>query len=109
MSSIRHLPLGYMVGASCVGALLPRLLGLPRAPAATPLFAGLLALQVAVFAVYAILIYPFYLSPLRHLPSPEGATPFIGHGREMRRYGPGLMARKWCVGPHPPPPARDSI
>jgi hypothetical protein len=46
--------------------------------------------------IYAVLIYPFFLSPLRNLPLVKGGLPLFGHGRDLRRYGPGLMAKKWC-------------
>lgn len=95
------MPLGYMLGTSIAASVIARLVGL-RVPS-TLIFAGLFALQTTLFTVYAVFIYPFYLSPFRHLPSPAGALPLVGHGRDLRRFGPGLMARKWCARPLPSP------
>lgn len=35
------------------------------------LFLQLYSLQLAILAIYNVLIYPFFLSPLRHLPKPK--------------------------------------
>ena len=48
-------------------------------------FTSLLVLFVLVLGItrcfYKLVVYPFYLSPLRHLPHPpKGALPLLGHG-----------------------------
>ncbi|KAF2840284.1 cytochrome P450 monooxygenase-like protein [Patellaria atrata CBS 101060] len=37
------------------------------------------AVNLALWIVYITQIYPNFISPLRHLPSPSGAWPFLGH------------------------------
>ncbi len=98
MAAIRHMPLGYMVGISLLGCALPKLLHLYES-SGQPLeiFLALFAAQIALFSFYAILIYPFFLSPLRHLPQVPGGVPIFGHGVALRKYGPGLLAKKWFV------------
>ncbi|RMD43348.1 hypothetical protein DV735_g1731, partial [Chaetothyriales sp. CBS 134920] len=39
-------------------------------------------LNLVVYAVWAVIIYPLYLSPLRHLPGPKGGHLILGHARE---------------------------
>ncbi|KAH8807122.1 cytochrome P450 monooxygenase [Xylogone sp. PMI_703] len=43
-------------------------------------FVGLIASQSLLWVIYTIEIYPHFISPLRHLPSPKGGYPLIGHG-----------------------------
>jgi hypothetical protein len=102
MTAIRELPLGWITVTSACGCALPKLLhlklpgtGYPPAVVYPVLFLGLLALQAGVFAVHAVITYPYFLSPFRHLPSPKGGLPLLGHGRDLRLYGPGHMARQW--------------
>ncbi|KAJ6788126.1 hypothetical protein PWT90_09490 [Aphanocladium album] len=102
MTAIREIPLGWMLLASFVGCALPKLLhiqlpetGYQPIVVLIAVFWTLFAGQTFLFALYATLIYPFFLSPFRHLPCPKGGTPFLGHGRELKVYGPGHMARQW--------------
>jgi hypothetical protein len=38
-------------------------------------------LNFTIFATYNIIIYPFFLSPLLHFPTPrKGSLPLLGHG-----------------------------
>lgn len=37
-------------------------------------------LNSSVFVIYKLVVYPFFLSPLRHLPKAKGFQPIIGHG-----------------------------
>lgn len=56
---------------------------------------GLEVVQVAVIGFYCVFIYPFFVSPLRHLPQVKGGWPLINQGTALRKIGPGLEARKW--------------
>lgn len=102
MSTVRSIPFIYITGISFLGGAsstffrshLP-VAGVSSAKLATGVFGALFSLQLFSFLFYAIFIYPFYISPFRHLPSPKGGWPLIGHGRSLRQYGPGHMARQW--------------
>ncbi len=102
MTAIRELPLGWIVLTSFIGCSMPKLLHLSLPETGFPplvlyfvIFGGLFAIQAGLFAFYAVIVYPLFLSPFRHLPSPKGGIPFFGHGRDIRIYGPGHMARQW--------------
>ncbi|OQU94407.1 hypothetical protein CLAIMM_00766 [Cladophialophora immunda] len=43
------------------------------------IFAAFMALDVFAFSLYVVFIYPNSLSPIRHLPTPKGAVPILGH------------------------------
>ncbi|ORY07940.1 cytochrome P450 [Clohesyomyces aquaticus] len=44
----------------------------------------------SIYALYIVVIYPFFLSPLRHLPKPSGSWgPIIAHGPIMFSRPPG--------------------
>lgn len=96
MTGLRHIPLKYMVGISLIGCAVPKLLHLYKYNGqALQVFFALYFGQIGVFLFYAVLIYPFFLSPLRNLPRVKGGLPLVGHGIELRKYGPGLLAKKW--------------
>lgn len=102
MTAIREIPLGLFILSSLTGAAIPKLLHLDLAQLGVhpgtsyaAIFVGLFAVQSIAFSIYAIFIYPFYVSPFRHLPSPKGGLPILGHGIDLRKTGPGAMARKW--------------
>ncbi|KIE00578.1 cytochrome P450 78A3, partial [Metarhizium majus ARSEF 297] len=98
MTGIRHIPLKYMVGISLVGCAVPKLLHLyERNGQALQVFFALYFGQISLFLFYAVLIYPFFLSPLRNLPRVKGGLPLVGHGIELRKYGPGYLAKKWIT------------
>lgn len=115
MASLRLIPLRSFAVVAFLGAFLFKWfqVDVPAEIAALPpqlpigdwppwvlhssIFGILFGAQAATFAFYSTLIYPFFVSPLRHLPMPKGRIPLLGHGRELRIFGPGLMARKWYV------------
>ncbi|OAG43494.1 hypothetical protein AYO21_02431 [Fonsecaea monophora] len=43
------------------------------------IFAAFMALDVFAFSLHIVFIYPNFLSPIRHLPTPKGAVPILGH------------------------------
>lgn len=97
MTGLRHIPIKYMVAISLAGSAIPKLVHVyEHYGDALKVFLALYFGQVTLFLIYAVLIYPFFLSPLRNLPLVKGGLPLFGHGRDLRRYGPGLMAKKWC-------------
>lgn len=58
-------------------------------------FAALTAAQFAVTAVYKLWVYPRLLSPLRHLPSPPGASWFFGHFLRFAWLPSGELQAGW--------------
>jgi cytochrome P450 len=52
--------------------------------------------NISVLIIYGLVLYPFFLSPVRNLPQPKGFKPLIGHGWMMQRPGgaPHLKAMK---------------
>lgn len=53
-------------------------------------------LNVALYTIYAVFIYPTFLSPLRKVPGPSGGKPLIGHALDARFSHPrGDAIRKW--------------
>lgn len=106
MTAIREFPLGWIIATSAIGCALPKLLhislpetGFPEASVYATIFSVVFGLQAGAFVLYAVLIYPFFTSPFRHLRSPKGGLPLFGHGRDLRLYGPGHMARQWYANP----------
>ncbi|KAH8879816.1 cytochrome P450 3A5 [Thozetella sp. PMI_491] len=60
-------------------------------------FLGLATVQYTLIKLYRIFIYPFWISPLRHLPTPEGAQFAIGHfGRQLMAPSPIELYVKWA-------------
>ncbi|KAF2157494.1 cytochrome P450 [Myriangium duriaei CBS 260.36] len=52
-------------------------------------------LNLVVYAFYKVLIWPFLLTPLRHLPNPGGEFPIFGNGAAMFQKPPGQDFLKW--------------
>ncbi|KAJ4318078.1 hypothetical protein N0V94_004603 [Neodidymelliopsis sp. IMI 364377] len=52
-------------------------------------FFAFLSLNFALYAIHKLILYPFFLSPLRHLPQASGFKPLIGHGIIMFQCPPG--------------------
>ncbi|KAF2183834.1 cytochrome P450 [Zopfia rhizophila CBS 207.26] len=59
-------------------------------------FLALYIAQYAVLAVYNIFIYPFYRSPLRHLPGPKNGNIFFGQTLDfVKAEGPNDLLLTW--------------
>ncbi|KAJ4165879.1 hypothetical protein LMH87_007489 [Akanthomyces muscarius] len=98
MAAIRLIPLKHMAGISLLGCVLIKLLHLfDNATQSVVVFIGLFSAQIAIYSAYAIFVYPYFVSPLRHLPQVKGGLPLLGHGINMRKNGPGVMAKKWIA------------
>lgn len=50
--------------------------------------------QYILYQIWAIIIYPRFVSPLRHLPAPPGGF-FLGQTRQVMREPSGMPARQW--------------
>lgn len=89
-------PLSIVLVASFLCAVTPRFMqwGWSSSQIYTLFFEVLFA-QMVAWGLYFTFVYPFYVSPFRHLPQPKGGNWLIGHGEEMRVQGPGVLARKW--------------
>lgn len=55
----------------------------------------LFCLQWLVYGVYTVLIYPFFLSPFRHLPQPKGGSLFNGQWTTLIKEPSGIPMRRW--------------
>ncbi|KAL9092124.1 MAG: hypothetical protein Q9165_004557 [Trypethelium subeluteriae] len=53
------------------------------------LFIRLAIIQVSLWAIWAVFIYPFFFSPFLDLPHPKGGLPLFGHGAAMFNKPPG--------------------
>merc|ERR1711939_194027 len=42
--------------------------------------------NIILFFLYSILIRPYFVSPLRHIPGPKGGSLIFGHALNARRY-----------------------
>ncbi|KAL9621780.1 MAG: hypothetical protein Q9160_003752 [Pyrenula sp. 1 TL-2023] len=52
-------------------------------------------LESLAYELYDVIIYPKFLSPLRHLPQPGGASFILGHFGKIRRDPAGTPQREW--------------
>jgi hypothetical protein len=103
MAAIRLIPVKEMAAISVLGCLLIKLLHLyDNTTQSFVMFLALFSTQIFIYSFYAIFVYPFFVSPLRHLPKAKGGLPLFGHGIAMRKNGPGVMAKKWCKTLHQP-------
>lgn len=56
----------------------------------------ILFFDVAAYFIWALVIYPGFLSPLRHIPGPKGGSIFFGQAKQARIDEPrGELARQW--------------
>ncbi|KAH8655041.1 putative P450 monooxygenase [Tricladium varicosporioides] len=53
---------------------------LPETPL-SKLFLGISSINFSLWVFYSVFIYPFFLSPLRHLPQPKGSWPIFRFGK----------------------------
>lgn len=53
--------------------------------------------QIFIYMIYAIFLYPFYFSPLRHLPTPKGNHWLFGHAPRIVKEPNGAPTRDWIV------------
>ena len=51
--------------------------------------------QWLIYGIYAVVIYPRYLSPLRHLPEPSGNAFFSGQWSTLVKEPSGIPMRRW--------------
>ncbi|KAI7315510.1 cytochrome P450 [Hortaea werneckii] len=52
--------------------------------------------NIILFFLYSILIRPYFVSPLRHIPGPKGGSLIFGHALQARRSKPpGDQFRRW--------------
>ncbi|SMQ45992.1 unnamed protein product [Zymoseptoria tritici ST99CH_3D7] len=51
--------------------------------------------QFFLTTIYNVVLYPRFLSPLRHIPQPPGSHWLTGHTRKIMREPSGFPAREW--------------
>ncbi|KAF1817023.1 cytochrome P450 [Eremomyces bilateralis CBS 781.70] len=91
--------LPLLIGSSLIESL-AIITFLPQYLPANPLvwtLSRVLAVNSGILLVYLIFIYPFYISPLRHLPSPGNGIPIIGLGAAMFKRPPGQDFLNWVT------------
>ncbi|KAK1834270.1 cytochrome P450 [Podospora conica] len=60
------------------------------------LFCGLFVTQYILLTIYRVIIYPHFLSPMRHLPGPKNNWPLIGQfGHLLRASSPNELQIEW--------------
>lgn len=84
-----------MTAAAAVGSVVLNQFDLVSSNAIAKLFGGLFATEVALYSMYKVLIYPFYVSPLRHLPIPPNRHWLFGHGLVILREKNSDPAKRW--------------
>ena len=60
-------------------------------------FTGLWIASLAAWGVWAVWIYPLFVSPLRHLPGPSGNHWFMGQAKKIMAEPSGVPMREWFV------------
>lgn len=91
-TSYRFFAFTSLAGSVALVNLLP---GLAIAKSYIGTAVVLFLLQVTSYAVYAVVIYPFFLSPLRHLPGPSGGHPILGQWLTIIKEPSGAPLRRW--------------
>ncbi len=51
--------------------------------------------QWLIYGIYAVIVYPRFLSPLRHLPEPPGSSFFNGQWPTLVKEPSGIPMRRW--------------
>ncbi|KAI1081838.1 cytochrome P450 [Whalleya microplaca] len=60
-------------------------------------FVGIWSLQVFIWLVWAVCVYPKLSSPLRDLPEPAGGSWLMGHWKRIRDEPTGIPMRDWVA------------
>lgn len=61
------------------------------------IFPTIFLFQWLLIQAWQVLIYPNYLSPLRHLPEPAGGTLFMGQFSKVMKEQTGLPMKEWVA------------
>lgn len=92
-------PVGTIVlGAAAEAFVITRAIPqhLPSNALAITLVAGLVV-NFLIWFLYQTVVYPFFLSPVRHLPSPSWWIPWIANGPSQLQRPPGKDYLKWMT------------
>lgn len=90
-----HFPGYEITGVSLLGcAFLVFAQGVRSRVLLAETFVGLWLGGSVVYCLYAVLIYPHYVSPLRHLPTVKGGHWLFGHGQRFAA-GTDEPTREW--------------
>ncbi|PNP50101.1 hypothetical protein THARTR1_09090 [Trichoderma harzianum] len=57
----------------------------------------LLAQVFVVHGIWSMFVYPFWFSPLRHLPTAPGGHWLLGHGKKILAAKPAVLFREWAL------------
>lgn len=53
--------------------------------------------ELVVLIIWKVFLYPYYFSPLRHLPMPRGGHWLWGHGMKLQNESQGNPSKEWYV------------
>lgn len=67
----------------------------PERLASSTNLAILYAICILWWAIWTTFIYPFFISPLKHLPMPKGNHWLWGHGMKLLREPQGNPSKEW--------------
>ncbi|KAF1989205.1 cytochrome P450 [Aulographum hederae CBS 113979] len=56
-----------------------------------------LSFNILLWIVYNVWIWPFFITPLRHLPGPKGGYPILGHALVPLKRPPGVDFLRWMA------------
>lgn len=98
-------PYRLMTAASFAGAYLVSSGRIPQWPAIgfVSAFTALWTLQLLLWALWAVILYPKLFSPLRGLPEPTGNSWFMGQFKTIRKLPTGVPMIEWYACPPKPP------
>lgn len=57
--------------------------------------AGLWLVELFLYTIYELFLYPKFFSPLRHVPTAPGGHWLLGHGKQVLASKPGAPLREW--------------
>lgn len=57
--------------------------------------AGIWFLELFLYAIYELFLYPAFVSPLRKVPTVQGGHWLMGHGKTITVSKPGAPIREW--------------
>ncbi|KAH8124244.1 hypothetical protein ACSS6W_006962 [Trichoderma asperelloides] len=58
---------------------------------------GIWLVELFLYAIYELFLYPNFFSPLRHVPTAPGGHWLLGHGKQVMAAKPGAPLREWVT------------
>lgn len=57
--------------------------------------AGVWLVELFLYAIYKLFLYPKFFSALRNVPTAPGGHWLMGHGKQIMTAKPGALIREW--------------